>query len=219
MQQHKNLIITIALSAVIMFGWQFLYEMPKLHKEQAALQQQQAAQQAVEAANPPGTSPAGGAASVPASAAPATTPVPAQPVATRVEALALSPRVPIDTPRLSGSIALKGGRLDDLVLKDYRETVSPQSPQVVLLSPSAAPGGYFAEVGYTSTDANAKLPGYDTVWRGDGGTLSVGHPVTLTFDNGAGLLFKRVFSVDENYMFTVAQSVENKGTAPVNLAP
>jgi YidC/Oxa1 family membrane protein insertase len=104
-------------------------------------------------------------------------------------------------------------------LKDYRETVDPTSPQVVLLSPSGGPEAHFAEAGFTSADASVKLPGYDTVWQSDGGTLSADHPVTLSWDNGAGLVFKRIFSVDQNYLFTVAQTVENKSTSPVSVVP
>ncbi|MDQ7250685.1 membrane protein insertase YidC [Dongia sedimenti] len=206
----KNLIITIVLSALIMVGWQYFYEMPRL-KQQQALQAQQAAQQKVEQ---PQAAP-----NAPASAAPAGAGTAAPALRTRDEALAQSPRVAIDTPRLHGSIALKGGRLDDLVLKDYRETVDPASPQVVLLSPSGGPEGHFAEAGFTSADPNVKLPSYDTVWQSDGGTLSVDHPVTLSWDNGAGLIFKRTFSVDPNFLFTVAQTVENKGTSPVSVVP
>jgi len=90
---------------------------------------------------------------------------------------------------------------------------------VVLLSPSGGPEAHFAEAGFTSADPNVKLPGYDTVWQSAGDTLAADHPVTLTWDNGAGLVFKRTFSVDENYLFTVAQSVENKGAAPVSVVP
>ena len=64
-----------------------------------------------------------------------------------------------------------------------------------------------------------KLPDNDTVWAGAGGTLSAGHPVTLTWDNGAGLTFQLTFSVDDDYMFTVQQSVRNATGAPVKLFP
>ena len=202
----KNLIITIILSALIMVGWQYFYEMPRM-KQQQALQQQQAAQQATEQP----------AQSAPQSAAPSSGV--SAPTKTREEALATSPRVAIDTPRIKGSIALKGGRLDDLVLKDYRETVDPTSPQVVLLSPSGGPEAHFAEAGFTSADPSVKLPGYDTLWQSDGNGLSADHPVTLTWDNGAGLTFKRAFSVDQNYLFTVVQSVENKGSSAVSVVP
>ena len=211
--EKKNLIITIVLSALIRVGWQYLYEMPRL-KQQQALQAQQAALQKAEQPQAAQNAPSGAPSAAPAGAGTA-----AAALKTRDEALAQSPRVAIDTPRLHGSIALKGGRLDDLVLKDYRETVDPASPQVVLLSPTGGPEGHFAEAGFTSADPSVKLPSYDTVWQSEGGTLSVDHPVTLTWDNGAGLIFKRTFSVDPNFLFTVAQTVENKGTSPVSVVP
>src|SRR4029453_13724511 len=85
---------------------------------------------------------------------------------TREEALAKSPRIAIDTPSLNGSIALTGGRIDDLTLKDYRETVEPSSPQVVLLSPAGGPHAYYAESGFVAgaTDKGLALPGADTLW-------------------------------------------------------
>ena len=155
----KNLIITIVLSALIMVGWQYFYEMPRL-KQQQALQAQQAALQKAEQPQAAQNAPSGAPSAAPAGAGTA-----AAALKTRDEALAQSPRVAIDTPRLHGSIALKGGRLDDLVLKDYRETVDPASPQVVLLSPTGGPEGHFAEAGFTSADPNVKLPSYDTVWQ------------------------------------------------------
>ncbi len=133
----KNLIITIVLSALIMVGWQYFYEMPRM-KQQQAIQAQQAAQQKLE--QPAAQSaPSGATGGATTSAAPAGAGTGAV-LKTREEALAQSPRTAIDTPRIHGSIALKGGRLDDLVLKDYRETVDPTSPEVVLLSPSGGPG-------------------------------------------------------------------------------
>ena len=131
----------------------------------------------------------------------------------------MSPRAAIDTPRLKGSISLTGGRIDDLVLKDYRDTVDPTSPQVTLLSPSGAPHGYFVDVGWLNGDNNSQvqIPNEATQWQSDGSALAPGHDVTLRWDNGQGAVFKRAYSVDENYMFTVTQSVDNKGTAPLQV--
>jgi YidC/Oxa1 family membrane protein insertase len=217
MQNNKNLILFIVISAAIFLVWQFFYVVPH-EKQQALLRQQQAAQQATQA---PGTGNQGASGASPGtSGSPApTSAAPTRTLKTRDEALAESPRIPIETPRLSGSIALKGGRLDDLVLKDYRETVDPNSPQVVLLAPSGTAHAYFSEVGFATADKGVTVPSYDTLWQADGQTLSPGHPVTLTWDNGAGLIFKRVFEVDDNYMFTVTQTVDNKGSTPVKLVP
>jgi YidC/Oxa1 family membrane protein insertase len=135
----------------------------------------------------------------------------------RAQALSVSPRVAIDTPALQGSLALKGGRLDDLYLKDYRETLAPNSPPVELFRPEGAKQAYFADFGWTGPLAT---PGPLTQWTQAGqGALSPGHPVTLTYDNGAGVSFTRTVAVDDHYMFTVTDQAANHGAAPVKLAP
>ena len=135
--------------------------------------------------------------------------------------IASSPRIAIETPTLSGSIALKGGRIDDLALIKYRETVDPKSPAIVLLSPSGSPHPFYAEFGWVpAAGVTVKLPGPDTVWTQQGsGTLGIDRPVTLTYDNGEGLEFRRTIKVDENYLFTIEDTVANKGPAPVSLYP
>ena len=159
-------------------------------------------------ASPPGAP----AAATPPGAPAATTP------ATVSAALATSPRVIIDTPSVGGSINLKGGKIDDIVLKDYHETVDPKSPNVRLFSPPGAPDAYWAETGFVSA-AGAKTPGLDALWTADRQTLSPAQPVTLTWDNGAGLVFKRVIAVDDKYMFTITNSVVNSGAAPATVQP
>ena len=135
----------------------------------------------------------------------------------RDQALGASPRVRIDTPSLQGSIALKGGRIDDLFLKDYRETLAKTSPPVEIFRPEGAKQAYFADFGWTG---GAPVPGPLTLWReSSGGVLAPGQPVALTWDDGQGLTFTRTISVDPRYMFTVADSVTNHGAAPVQLAP
>lgn len=133
----------------------------------------------------------------------------------REQALSASARVPIDTPSVKGSIALKGGRIDDLFLKGYRQTVSKDSPPVELFRPEGAEQAYFADFGWVGAQ-----PTVDVVWTAPAGAVvSVGHPVTLTYDNGQGLQFARTVSVDDSFMFTVANTVTNKGQTPLQVAP
>jgi YidC/Oxa1 family membrane protein insertase len=133
----------------------------------------------------------------------------------RAQALAQSPRVLIDTPSLKGSIALRGGRIDDLYLKSYPETLAKDSPPTELFRPEGAQNAYFADFGWAGV-----MPTSQAVWSTvPGQTLSVGHPVTLTYDTGQGLVFTRTLSVDDKFMFTVTNAVANKGSAPVQLAP
>ena len=221
--EQRNLFIAIALSIAILLSFQFLFESPR---QQASKQQQpqQTAQQQV----PPG----GANAPAPNAAAPATAPgvgagataeAQAKPAETREAALSQAPRIKIDTPRLHGSIDLAGGRIDDLTLATYHETVDPKSPEIVLLEPPGAPNPYFAEFGWVPAPANGsvKLPGADTQWTAEGGnaTLTPSTPVTLSWDNGEGLKFERTYGVDQDFMFTITQKVTNTGDKPVTLLP
>ncbi|WP_111360309.1 membrane protein insertase YidC, partial [Rhodoplanes elegans] len=151
-------------------------------------------------------------------------PVPGQPVTTeqsREAVLAAGPRVQVDTPNIRGSIALKGARLDDVALVRFRETVDPKSPAIVLLSPSGTPHPFYAEFGWVGgAGTGVKLPGPDTVWSQEGaGALTPAKPVTLVWDNGEGLQFRRTITVDDKFLFTVKDDVVNTGSAPVTLYP
>jgi len=223
-KNNQNVIIAIALSFLVIVGWQFLIVGPKMQAER----QRQAAQQSQQTTTPDATpgaatsagSPAPGAATPPPATAAA--PVPGAVVAgavARDQALAQSERVKIDTPSLKGSLNLTGGRIDDLLLADYRETVEPTSPLVQLFSPAGSAHPYFAEFGWQTTPGGPAVPTAETKWTADGGPLAPGKDVTLTWDNGAGLIFKRTFSVDPKYMFSVKQTVENHTNAAVQLFP
>ncbi len=139
-----------------------------------------------------------------------------------VVAEASAPRLTIDTPSLQGSISLQGGRIDELFLKNYHETIEPDSDIVSLLAPVGADEPYYALYGWAPGAGltGESVPGANTIWSVESGeTLTPDSPVTLTWDNGAGLKFRRKLSVDKDFMFSVHQSVENAGTTPVSLAP
>ncbi|MDR3466660.1 MAG: membrane protein insertase YidC, partial [Xanthobacteraceae bacterium] len=145
----------------------------------------------------------------------------AAPVASRDAVIAAAPRIKIDTPRISGSIALRGGRIDDVSLVQYRETVDPKSPAIVLFSPSGTPEPYYAEFGWVgAAGTTAKLPDRNTVWTQQGSNaLTPATPVVLTWTNGDGLTFKRTISIDDRYLFSLRDEVSNVGNAPVTLYP
>ncbi len=222
---NRNFILAIVLSMVVLFGWQFFIAGPQI--EQARKQQEIAAQQAAsqQAQQPAATGSQTAADAGSSTPAPATaTSLGAAPVQktaeTRDEALAQSKRVPIETSSISGSINLTGGRVDDIRLKHYHETVDKQSPTIVLLSPSGGPEAYFADFGWVGPADAGPLPGPATVWTAPAGaTLTPQTPVTLTYDNGAGLVFNRQIAIDDNYMLTVTDTVTNKGNASVALSP
>src|SRR3954463_1487992 len=131
--------------------------------------------------------------------------------------LASSPRVAIRTPALSGSINLKGAQIDDLLLVNEKQTIAQNSPPVRLLSPLGAPGAYIAEFGWTAEGAQA--PTLDTVWTADRQELAPGHPVTLSTQMPDGTRYQLKFAVDENFLFTVAQSVSNGSSRPITVRP
>jgi len=126
-------------------------------------------------------------------------------------------RVQILSPNLSGSLSLLGGRIDDLTLTKYYEELDTESPPIILLSPSGGRNAYFADYGWIG-EGNI-LPNENTLWTASSKKLSPDKPVTLKWDNGQGLIFKRTYSIDEKYMFTVRQSVENRGSTSVTLHP
>ena len=194
MTDQKNTLLAIVLSALVLIGWQIFFGMPQMEKQKQVQQQQPSAPTVPQQ---PGITPQ-----------PGTVPqAPGGPGLTmsREAALAQSPRVRIETPSLVGSIALKGGRVDDLSLIKYRETVDPKSPAIVLLAPSGSPHPFYAQFGWTpAAGASVKLPGDDTVWRQEGGgALAVDRPVKLVYDNGEGLEFRRTVAIDDKYLFTI----------------
>jgi YidC/Oxa1 family membrane protein insertase len=228
-EQQRNLFIAIALSLVILFVFQFfLTPRPQQPAQQQAQQQvQQAPSPAAPGAPAPSTqapgtpSPARQAPQpqqAPSRAAPGMTGLPPVNYAPRAEVLAESPRIRVTNAQVSGSIDLIGARLDDLTLVNYRETVDPKSPQIVLLAPDGSERPYFVELGWVASDPKIKVPGPETKWTG-GGELSPDHPVDLTWDNGEGLVFKSRIAIDADYMFNMTETVENHGAAPVTLLP
>ncbi|WP_458096968.1 membrane protein insertase YidC [Roseomonas sp. WA12] len=130
-----------------------------------------------------------------------------------------APRLRIESPRVQGSVNLRGARIDDLVLRDYRETIQPGSPNVRILAPREDNAPYFAQWGWTSADSRTPVPGPATDWTAEGGTLTPTTPVTLRWDNGAGQRFEIALSLDANFMVTAEQRVVNTSGESVQLLP
>ncbi|GAM02366.1 membrane protein insertase YidC [Sphingomonas parapaucimobilis] len=196
-QDRKNFVVFAVIAALILFGWPLI-------------------QSKFFPSNPPATKIVDGK-QVPVTNSTAN-PTATTPTAIRDRkvVLAETPRVAIDTPRLKGSINLKGARIDDLVLLDYKQTVDKNSPPIRLLSPAGAEGAYFAGFGWRTDGLNP--PAADTVWTASAPVLRPGQPVTLTAANATGQQFRIVLSVDKDYMFTVQQTVANGGNAAVPVA-
>ncbi len=227
MNDNKNTILAILLSVIVLVAWQYFVGIPQMEKQREAAQrtqQQTPAQPAPAPGQPaatpgaapvPGQPPRPGTVAQPAPGAPTTVTM----ITTREAALAASPRIAVETPRMRGSISLRGARIDDVSLTQYRETVDPKSPNIVLLSPSGSPHPFYAEFGWVGAPgATSKLPGPDTLWTAaTPGPLAPDRPIKLSWDNGEGLVFTRTIAVDRDYMFTVSDEVENKAANPVTL--
>ncbi|GAA0646185.1 membrane protein insertase YidC [Brevundimonas lenta] len=195
----RNTIVFMVIAGIMLVLYSVFVMQPQTEKRRAA--QRVAAEQAASA-------PAAG-----ADAAPRFT-------EDRTVALGTSARVRIETPKLIGSLSLTGARIDDLFLTNYRETIAKDSPPVELFRPDGMRHAYFAQFGWSGPNIPGGVPRADTPWRlTHGSVLTPTTPVTLTWDNGAGLRFTRVVSVDEQYMFTVTDTVANFSAQAVTLAP
>ena len=195
MNDHKNMILAIVLSAIVLLGWGFVTE------------------RYFPAANEPATKIVDGkSVPVPQPRADPTADAP-RAIRDRRQVLAETRRIPIATPRLSGSINLTGARIDDLVLTRHRQDLTADSPPVRLFSPAGAPDAYFGSFGWTGD--GLVTPGPDAVWQASGGRLTPATPVTLSWTNGQGQIFQILLSVDDGYMFTAEQRLVNRGAGPV----
>ena len=218
MTDNRNTILAVILSGLVLIAWQYFYNVPQMEKQRAAQQAQSEIMKPAPQAGgttPLATTPQAGAAPT------ANGPAAATPVVSRETAIAAVPRIKIETPRVTGSISLKGARIDDLSLVQFRETVDPTSPAIVLLSPSGTAEPYYAEfLWLPASGPTAKVPNADTVWQQEGsGSLSPSTPVTLKYDNGEGLTFRRTIAIDDRYLFTIKDEVSNVGNAAVTLYP
>ncbi|MEG3662737.1 membrane protein insertase YidC [Celeribacter halophilus] len=198
--QNKNLILAVVLSGIVLLGWTIFFPAPEpVTDPNASVATETAATQNTDTTT--------------AIAPPAAT---GQSDATGSELqtatqAADAPRLSIETPRVEGSISLIGGRIDDLALKDYKVEIDGDEI-VTLLEPVGAEAPYYATYGWAPGGSLTidDVPGANTLWSvEDGATLTPDTPVTLTWDNGKGLVFHRKIAIDENYLFTVTQSVEN----------
>ncbi len=202
-ENSRNTIIFFVCAALIMGVYYFMVMRP-----QAEMRRQQ---QVVAAEQKAATADAG---LTSGSAAPAAF------VADRAQALGTAARVPIHTPKLKGSLSLQGARIDDLYLTDYKETLDKNSTPVELFRPQGMEHAYFAQFGWSGPNVAGGVPGPNTPWTlTKGATLTPTTPVELTWDNGQGLRFTRVIAIDDQYVFTVTDTVANLSGQPITIAP
>lgn len=193
-EDKRNLYLMVIVTTVVLFGWSYFFEKPR----QVERQQMQ-------------TTSVGPQTSIPHSE-------PVKPLE-REEALKQSKRISIETPTLKGSLNLQGLKLDDVILKNYRETPDPKSPQISLFNPLVSKNPYYGEFGWVSDKKTVKLPDGDTIWTADQTLLTPKQPIKLHWDNREGLRFEIDIAVDENYLFSVTQRVINGMKEPIAIQP
>ena len=205
MDNQRNLIIAVVLSAILLFGWDFAMRtyFPEDETPANMASREDAPSARADGAIDVGNGSAG---------------IDAPQVVDVDTALASADRIIIDAPEILGSINPVSGRVDDIDLKTHRQTVEEDSGPIRLMSPAGTPGQHFAQFGWVGE--GVALPGADTPWQVIAGDqLTQETPVTLGWDNGQGLSFALRFAIDEHYMLTVSQAVRNTGTGSVALRP
>ncbi|QXM24365.1 membrane protein insertase YidC [Elioraea tepida] len=206
MVDQKRLILAIAISIMILFVFEIFWNQPIREAErarQAEIAALEEAERAAEAERQARAAPGG---------------LEAQGEGARGSTTPADLRVRIDSPGLVGSINLTGARFDDLSLRNFRETVEADSPLVRLLMGRDTPTPYWVQFGWTA-EGSVRVPDVNTRWQTSATVLTAGRPVTLSWDNGEGLLFELVIRVDEHFLFTVEQRVTSSTAEPVTLRP
>lgn len=197
-ENNRNFILAIILSMFIMTGWHYFYERPRIEAAAEAPKHRPVDDFALK---------------------PIATTEQVNAVVSRDAALAGGKRIKISSKTLTGSISLTGARIDDIRLNDYKETTDKNSGSAVLLSPSGTGESYFAEVGWHSSFAGTTLPSPDTLWKADKDILNPGEEVNLSWINEDYVKFVITISLDNDYMFTIKQSVFNNGNKAIAISP
>lgn len=213
MEDNRNFILAIALTMAILLGYTYFYDAPRQKAIEETRQEQLIAEAQQKGEELPGFSTSANVSEGASFQNPADI---MQVPVDRQEVLDSRAKITINSPHVRGSIALKGARLDDLTLSDYKETLDEDSRDVALLNPEGSEGAYFVDFSWGID--GAKGPDKDSVWMANDDVLSAGNDVTLTWNNGAGLLFSRTIALDHDYMFTITQRVTNTTDATVNVA-
>ncbi len=208
--ENRNLIMAVALSMIVLLGWQILVIQPEMQRE-AAEQERVAAEMAKsvaasQATGQPSVSVASGAPTIGDSAAPP-------------KVVETAKRIVIDAPLVRGSFSLRGARLDDVILTGYKESLDDHSDNIHFLQKTGSDMPFFAEFGWSSSDASQLMPTDESLWSADRDVLAPSSPVTLTWENGQGLTFTRQISINDDYLFTFEDSVTSTLASDIKLYP
>ena len=201
MKEQGNLILAIILSLLILLGFQYFFESPRMKKEMQKKEQLKTKNEFNNESNNLSIS--------------------SNEYLELDEALTKDERIKIDAPRLKGSISLKGLKIDDLTFKDYQIELDKNSELVTLFKPGSTKGGYFSNFGWikSSKDENFDLPNDQTIWTSNSKVLTNDKSVIFTWKNNQNIIFEQEISVDENYMFSIKQKVTNNSDKNINISP
>lgn len=200
--ENKNVIIAVILSTAILIGWSMYFENPdEAQRKRLEIQGKTETQTNIQKPETPQTGKA----------------VPAKAIS-RSDALKESDRVFIENSNLSGSISLRGALIDDIILKNYRETLDKSSKPIVVLSPKKSEDGYFVESGWATTKSDIKVPDNNSVWQiREGKKLTPSSPVTLEWNNREGVVFSKKIEVDDKYLFKITETIRNEKSKTIEL--
>ena len=200
--ENKNVLLAVILSTAILIGWSFYFENPEeAQRKRTEIQGKTETQTSIQKPEAPQPSKANPAKSI-----------------SRNEALKESDRVLIENKNLSGSISLRGALIDDIILKNYRETLDPNSKPIVLLSPKKYEQGYFVESGWATTKSDIKVPDNNSLWQiKEGKKLTPNSPITLEWNSREGLIFSKKIEIDDKYLFKITETVRNDKNRAVDL--
>lgn len=200
--ENKNVLLAVILSTAILIGWSFYFENPEeAQRKRAEIQGKTETQTSIQKPEAPQPSKVNPAKSI-----------------SRNEALKESDRVLIENKNLSGSISLRGALIDDIILKNYRETLDPNSKPIVLLSPKKYEQGYFIESGWATTKSDIKVPDNNSLWQiKEGKKLTPNSPITLEWNSREGLIFSKKIEIDDKYLFKITETVRNDKNRAIDL--
>ena len=200
--ENKNVLLAVILSTAILIGWSFYFENPEeAQRKRAEIQGKTETQTSAQKPEAPQSSKINPAKSI-----------------SRNEALKESDRVLIENKNLSGSISLRGALIDDIILKNYRETLDANSKPIILLSPKKYEQGYFVESGWATTKSDVKVPDNNSLWQiKEGKKLTTNSPITLEWNNREGLVFLKKIEIDDKYLFKITEIVRNDKNKAVDL--
>ena len=200
--ENRNVIIAVILSTAILIGWSMYFENPdEAQRKRLEIQGKTETQTNIQKPETPQTGKI----------------LPTKAIS-RSDALKESDRVFIENSNLSGSISLRGALIDDIILKNYRETLDKNSKPIVVLSPKKSEDGYFIESGWATTKSDIKVPDNNSVWQiREGKKLTPSSPVTLEWNNREGVVFSKKIEVDDKYLFKITETIRNEKSKTIEL--